>query len=84
MPIQLKAFQIRNPNLNSYPNPNLNSHSNPSPKVDHLTSVNQSHGSKDLKYFFCDWLKMINFWAASLQIWTSHLNFPLKIQEAIG
>ena len=72
MPIQLKEFQIRNPNpnLNSYPNPNpnpnLNSHSNPSPKVDHLSSVNQSHGSKDLKYFFCDWLKMINFWAAPL------------------
>ena len=68
MPIQLKAFQIRNPNpnLNSYPNPNLNSHSNSNLKVDHLSSVNQSHGSKDLKYFFCDWLKMINFWAAPL------------------
>ena len=36
MPIQPKEIQMRNAN------------SNPNPKVYHLSSVNQSHGSKDL------------------------------------
>ena len=42
MPIQPKEFQMRNPN----PHPN--------PKVYHLSSFNQSHGSKDFRFLL--WL----------------------------